>query len=68
MTPLIKTTPLTSPTVLLSLMKIYSAQLLMWRLKKAFLKNQKLQLWLKAVQSVVTLQAMRKTSRTRKPA
>ena len=60
MTPLIKTTPLTSPTVLLSLMKIYSAQLLMWRLKKAFLKNQKLQLWPKAgFEAVVTLQAMR---------
>jgi len=32
---LIKTTPLTSPMVLPSQMKIYSARLMMWRLKKA---------------------------------
>ncbi|MDC1233910.1 hypothetical protein N8Z44_03285, partial [Planktomarina temperata] len=46
-----------SPTVLLSQMKIYSAQLLMRRLKKAFLKNQKLQLWPSLAQSAVRLQA-----------
>ena len=49
----IRTIPLTSPMVLLSQMKIYSAQLMMRRLKKSFPTNQKQPLWPRPAQNAV---------------